>query len=335
MALKVEKYFGYPLDIEFGFDGEKFALLQSRRIRGLELISETSTAIEENRHRLTTLANGKKRVWISHNLSETLKYPTPLTWDIVRHFMSGAGGMGEMYRQLGYSVAENESEEFLELICGNIYADPDKIVSMLWRGLPVSCDLNTLGTDVTYLDNPPVLLAPEKADALLLLRLPSVTWGSIASWMKIKKLKRSAKNSFENDHLPGFLDYVKEERGKDLKTMSDRELRELLSSRRRCVLRDFGAATLIPGFIGALSMKNLTTLLQRLLGESEGQAMSQIFTAGMNSISSQQYQLISRIAAGDADMNEFLKQFGHRTSDEMELSIPRWREDHSALTALI
>ena len=41
-------------------------------------------------------------VWSRFNLSESLPEPTPMTWAIVRRFMSGHGGFGLMYRDLGF-----------------------------------------------------------------------------------------------------------------------------------------------------------------------------------------------------------------------------------------
>ena len=40
-----------------------------------------------------------------HNLGETLPHPTPLTWSVMRRFMTGAGGFGEMYRMAGFGSA--------------------------------------------------------------------------------------------------------------------------------------------------------------------------------------------------------------------------------------
>lgn len=65
---------------------------------------------------------------MTHNLRETLRAPTPLTWDIVRNFMSGSGGFGLMYQDFGYRPSAEVCEHgFLELICGRIYADPERL----------------------------------------------------------------------------------------------------------------------------------------------------------------------------------------------------------------
>ena len=43
---------------------------------------------------------GREVIWARYNLAEVLPTPTPLTWSIVRQFMSGKGGFGEMFRMI-------------------------------------------------------------------------------------------------------------------------------------------------------------------------------------------------------------------------------------------
>jgi pyruvate,water dikinase len=44
---------------------------------------------------------------------------------------------------------------------------------------------------------------------------------------------------------------------------------------------------------------------------------------------------LAELAAGRLDRAVFLKHFGHRGSEEMELAHPRWAEDHAALDRLV
>ena len=52
--------------------------------------------------RLRELADPRGTVWARYNLAEVLPTPTPMTWAIVSHFMSGQGGLGLMFRDLGF-----------------------------------------------------------------------------------------------------------------------------------------------------------------------------------------------------------------------------------------
>src|SRR5207248_1610430 len=43
---------------------------------------------------------------------------------------------------------------------------------------------------------------------------------------------------------------------------------------------------------------------------------------------------VRELAAGRLSRDDFLKRFGHRGSQEMELAQPRWEEDHATLDRL-
>jgi len=92
---RIEQHFGAPQDIEWAIvSGGHFSMLQSRPIRGLEVIRDIAAGRQDEILRLRAMAGDRKCVWVTHNLGETLPAPTPLTWDIVRHFMTGNGGFG-------------------------------------------------------------------------------------------------------------------------------------------------------------------------------------------------------------------------------------------------
>ncbi len=65
LGMKIEKYFGFPVDIEWVFANGKFSLLQSRRIRGLDIGIDVPIARTDEIDRLKKLAGIEKRVWRS------------------------------------------------------------------------------------------------------------------------------------------------------------------------------------------------------------------------------------------------------------------------------
>ena len=75
------------------------------RVYGPIVLTLLALAILISLTRSNTLANATVMVmivalaagrgpWALHNLAETLAHPTPLTWSMMRHFMSGRGGFG-------------------------------------------------------------------------------------------------------------------------------------------------------------------------------------------------------------------------------------------------
>jgi rifampicin phosphotransferase len=337
LSMRVEKYFDKPMDIEWGWADGKFSLLQSRGIRGLDIAQDAEVAREEEVLRLRELANGKHRVWVTHNLRETLRAPTPLTWDIVRNFMSGSGGFGLMYQDFGYQPSAEVCESgFLELICGRIYADPERVAQLFWGGLPLSYDLQQILADKSALDRAPTKFDAAKVDETFLFRLPGAVRALIRSSRNMKRLRRNAKAVFENEVLPPYLDYVREKRAEDLTAKPTAAVVRDVFDRCERVLNEFGKESLKPAFFGGLALGSLETLLGQLMGHDEGASCASMLTMGLENDSTyEQDSMLYRVARGEAWMPDFLEKYGHRATNEMELSEPRWREDQAYLRQII
>ena len=278
-------------------------------------------------------------MWVTPNLAETLRAPTPLTWDIVRRFMSGAGGFGRLYRDLGYRPAKEVCEGgkgFLELICGAIYADPDRMALMFWDGMPMTYDLDAIVKDRRLLEGPPTRLDPDKATGRFLLKLPGNIVAMIRSARKIKRARKAARRRFEEEVLPPYLDYVRRKRQEDLTGKSTPQAIAELHDRRRRVLDDFGAESLKPGFFAGLALGAVETALTRLMGRQAATRLTaELSMALEGDITFEQGALLHAVARGQATREQFLERFGHRCPGEMELSEPRYREDPSYLERLI
>lgn len=336
LGLRVEEYFGMPMDIEWGISEGRFALLQSRPIRGLEVVQDAEVAREDEIARLRSIAGDQRRVWAIYNLAETLRYPTPLTWDVIRRFMSGSGGFGRMYQDLGYRPSERvKTEGFLELICGQIYVDPERLAGLFWDCMPMTYDLGETVRDPRVLEKAPAGFDSTRVDGRLLLKLPGVLWAMLRSSRRLKRLRRGAREAFEREALPRYLAYVQEKRAQDLTGLPTEAV--LLELDKRCerVLGEFGKESLKPGFVGGLALDELTELLRSLGGE-DGAALANTLTMALDGdLSVEQDVLLYHVARGEATMEEFLERFGHRAVGEMELMEPRWREDPGYLEQVV
>ncbi len=132
LGQRVEKFFQHPCDIEWGLSQGRFYLLQARAIKfsaappSSPVLADAQVAAVR-REEIDAL---KKRtapggtVWSRFNLSEILPAPMPMTWAIVRRFMSGQGGFGLMYRDLGFDPDPALDEEgIFDLVCGRPYCN--------------------------------------------------------------------------------------------------------------------------------------------------------------------------------------------------------------------
>ncbi|MEX0652579.1 MAG: PEP/pyruvate-binding domain-containing protein [Phycisphaeraceae bacterium] len=336
LARNVETHFDAPMDIEWGWSHGQFALLQCRPIRGLDVARAVEPARQAEIARLRTLVGpGKKarRVWVAHNLGETLRTPTPLTWDIVRRFMHGSGGFGLMYRDLGYRPSADVCEHgFLELIGQRIYADPERLAGLFWDGMPLRYDLDAVLHDPGTLDRAPTIFDPERADGTFLIRLPRLVTAMFRCARKVRRDRYTAKQHFEQQVLPPYLDYIRAKHAQNLANLSTPDLIVELHDRRRRVLDQFGKESLKPGFFGGLALGELRQRLTQLMGPTEGERYTNALTTALDGDTTyEQDAMLEDVAHGRADMPEFLERFGHRTGGEMELAEPRWREDPSYL----
>jgi len=339
LCLNVEKHFGHPVDVEFGLADGKLALFQARAIRGLDVALAIEPTRREEIARLADIARqaNRRKVWVAHNLGETLPVPTPLTWDIVRGFMRGDGGFGRLYQRLGYRPSQTVKDEgFLELICGRIYADPDRLADLFWDGMPLGYDADSLASDPTLLDQAPNTFVPERADGRFLLQVIPTVAAMFRSSRLTRRLRVAVADRFERDIVPEWLTWIDAQRECDLGTLEDRGLLDLLQRRIDRTLHEFGSESLLPGFFGGIAMAALGSRLRQLMGDAEGDALANTLMRALDGDTTfEQDALLYQVAQGEAGLDEVLMRFGHRCQGEMELARPRWREDNSFLVQAV
>jgi len=337
ISLDIEKFFGKPMDIEFGRADGKFAMLQSRPIRGLDVLEDVEVGRQQEIRRLRELAGPHRRVWVTHNLGETLPAPTPLTWDIVSEFMSGNGGFGRMYRDLGYQPsAEVCREGFLELIAGRIYADPERAAKLFWDGMPLCYDLDAVAKDPKVMDAAPAKFDPARADGKFLLSLPRLVRRMLKCSRNMKAFRKVVVDRFQQEILPPYLEWVAAKRRQDLEKFSTAELLVELRARIDRALNEFGGESLKPGFFGGLADASLKDTLTQLMGREAGIQLALTLTQGLEGDTTiEQGIALSEVARGKRTLEDFVEAYGHRTVEEMELSKPRWRQDDSYLQQIM
>ena len=329
LGLRIEEHFGHPVDLEWGLADGQFALLQARAIRGLDSGRRVESVRRAEIDRLRALADGSRRIWVLHNLAETLSTPTPLTWDVIRRFMSGSGGFGRMYKDLGYRPSSRVCREgFLELIGGQVYADPDRLAEMFWGSVPARYDLDTLLGNRSLLERGTTQFDPDRAGGRFLAMLPVTLWSMVLSAVKLRRLRRHGDRWFEEHVLPAYLGWVQRKRDEELTVLSDEQLLAELHALRVRVLDEFAPESLKPGFAGGLALESLGNLLVQLAGPEEGRALAATLTSALDGDTTfEQNAMLYDVAAGKATLAAFLDRFGHRGHGEMELAEPRWSED--------
>ncbi|MFM8252300.1 MAG: PEP/pyruvate-binding domain-containing protein [Planctomycetota bacterium] len=342
LGLKVEQFYGHPCDLEWGFAEGQLALLQSRAIRGLEVQRELELARSEELQRLKTLASSRPTLWVAHNLGETLPAPTPLTWSILRTFMSGAGGFGELYRILGFHPSATVCRDgFLELLFGRVYCDPQRAAELFFDDLPFEYRAEEIVADPRVVDGPPRHLNLERADPWLFLRLPKLAWRLLRASRQQTSLRRDylgeqkTESRFQRAVITAVNHFIDEERSVDLRAVCSDELLRSLDRRRRFVLGRFSAETLLPGYLGGLAQASLQSRLTQYFGAQEGALLAEQLIVGHGDVTVEQNQALFLVAQGRQSIESFVQCYGHRAANEMELARPRWCEDPVTVQQLV
>ncbi|NQU21648.1 MAG: hypothetical protein HQ567_10220 [Candidatus Nealsonbacteria bacterium] len=339
LCLDVEEHFGHPVDVEFGLADGRLALLQVRAIRGLDVALAIEPARRGEVARLQHIAekHGRRKVWVAHNLGETLPSPTPLTWDIVGEFMRGDGGFGQMYRRLGYRPSQAVRDDgFLELICGRIYADPDRLADLFLEGMPLGYDADCLVQDPALLDQAPTKFVAERADGRFLLRVIPMMIAMFKSSRITRRIRATVADRFEQEVLPEFLRWIEAERSRELGALDGPDLLDLLGQRIDRTMHRFGPESLLPGFFGGIALAALRSRLEQLLGPAGGRTLADTLTRALDGDTTfEQDALLWKVGRGEARLEDVLARFGHRCQGEMELARPRWREDDALLVQTI
>ena len=335
IGLRIEEYFGFPVDVEWGWSDGRFALLQSRRIRGLDIARDVPLARQDEIEKLKRLAaNRPKAAWAVHNLGETLACPTPLTWDIISRFMASRNGFLGVYTDLGYMPSARVLRNgFLTLIAGRVYADAELAAELFFGDFPLCYDLGQGGPE--QLLGPPAAFNYERAGAQFLLKLPWYLWRMLRAGRILRRVARNCLAEFEQRTLPAFLDYARRARRKTLAALADKELLAELAE-RIVVLNEFGRETLKPGFLASYYHSRLAGSLELVFGPEQGALVAAGLLRGLDGDKTVECNIaLYGVAEGALSLDDFLNDFGHRAANEFELSEPRWREDPALLLRTI
>ena len=327
LGRQVETLYGGPRDIEWAWADGRFWLLQARPITAVTA-AERERVRQEEMTALAALADPKGTVWSRYNLSEILPAPTPMTWAIVRRFMSGLGGFGLMYRDLGCrpDPALNEECAF-DLVCGRPYCNLTREPLMQFSGLPVSHSFQALKSAPQKALYPTAGFNPSDAGPRFWLFLPFILVRLFRFELRVRRLGRSVAQHLRDQVFPTFAAETERESTHDLVPEAVPTLLARLEFWTKRTVVDFARDSLKPTALAAVAMSKLEKELSRALGVDRARAAVNELAMGVRPDAEADLPAALRqLAAGQLERADFLTHHGHRGSDEMELSQPRWSE---------
>ena len=363
LGMRVETHYGQPMDIEWALANGQFVLLQSRYITTspestthLERaysIPEVDNEISVEKIRqeeiqiLKARAEGHEIVWCHHNLAEVLPAPLPMTWEIMKKFMSGAGGLGKAYRDLGFYPSERvNTEGVLDLICGRIYVNLNREAELHFDGFPFAQDFNALKQNPQEAMYAQAQTDITRSNASFWLKLPLHIIRMSRAEMRLRKYRSDFARLLTEEVFPTFQEGVEAERDISYSDLTAVELVTKFEEWRAKTLDDFAPKALIATLLAGFSLQRLEAALQKCCSDTEVKALANRLIGGMSgsltveTTASQvsHPRLASKlweVATGDMPLTDFLKDYGHRAVDEFELAQPRWREDTTYIEQIV
>lgn len=337
---RVEEFYGEARDVEWAWAEGCFWLLQARPITAAG-IAEREQLRREEIAALAQRAVPGGTVWSRYNIPEGMPEPTPMTWALVSHLLSGRGGCGMMYRDLGYKGEGTEAEECVyDLIAGRVYCNLGREARRLSDWSPMEYPFAALKADPQRALAPQLVRDPSRAGAffwlLLPLRLPFIIRGMVRRLTRLGALSSSFADSFRQQIVPAFAADAARANAEDWSNLDSPALLERLFFWCKRTLEDFARESLKPTALATVARTGLESILQRKLGvERARMALGELSMGVHPDPEADLPSAVRDLMEGRLDRATFLERFGHRGSQDMELSQPRWREDSSSLDRLI
>lgn len=334
LAKQVEEFFGGPRDVEWAWADGRLWLLQARPITVPDAFEREQLRREEIA-RLAALADPRGTVWARYNLAEVLAAPTPMTWSIVRRFMSGRGGVGLMYRDLGFDPDPIIDElGFNDLVCGRTFVNLSREAKAHFRRFPYHHPFADLKEHPEKAFYPTPKPDPAQVNLRFIASLPLLLFQIYRAGRRLRSEPRSLPDRLRKEIFPQFAKEIVTARQIALVSLDDRQLLDRLHYWIARTLDDFARWSLRSAVLAADSIGRLEQMLSRV-PDPDRDVSTTVRTLLAGVRPEPEADLGAALQAfnvGTLSREDFLDRFGHRGPQEMELATPRWRDDSRGLS---
>jgi rifampicin phosphotransferase len=322
LGQRAAQHFGCPQDIEWAISGGKVFLLQSRAITTLDDAAAYQSMLAGTRAHLESELDFGRGPWVRHNLGETLHNPTPLTWDVVRRFMSGKGGFGQMYRSVGFEPAAAVADEgFLELIGAGIYMDCARSPQMFAEAFPFAYDIALLRANPDAAQQPPTLPTGKLAARTAAARTATKVTA------KLHEEAKTLDSRFDQDFVPTLLAWCLTEESRDLTSLDSATFITLWRDRESKIMGEFGATAFLPSMIEAMAAAELRSFLAEYIWDEDPEELARILGVGaISDCTLKANAELREVALSTRSIDTWLADHGYRAPGEFDLATPRWSE---------
>lgn len=337
LGRKVEAFYGDPRDVEWAYAGGSFHLLQARPITAASAADREGarkSAVAE----LKAAAGPQGTAWVRYNLCEVLPAPTPMTWATVQRLLAADGGFGAMNRDLGARPDPSlGSLSAFDLVAGRPMMNLSRTPRMQFAKPPIEYPLAAYKADPRKALDPKPVLNPLRDGALRgLLRLPATIWRLWRVMSTTRTLAATFADRFTKDVAPPFVATAGQALSQDWSKLDPSALVREYDLWVTKALVEFARESLKPTVFADWSWGELLRIVQPTLGEERARTAIGELTLGAHPPADADLAAgVRKLAEGAIDRATFLDRFGHRSTNEMELSQPRWGEAPEEVDRLI
>jgi rifampicin phosphotransferase len=338
LGRKVEAFYGDARDVEWAYANGTFHLLQARPIT-------VASAAEREQVRRAVIADLKAKAdprgtaWVRYNLSEVLPEPTPMTWAVVQRLLAADGGFGAMNRDLGANPDPAlGSLSGFDLVAGRPLANLSRLPRMQFARPPLEYPIGAYKKDPRKALDPKPALNPLAGRGCMLgvFALPGVVLGLTRLMNATKQQSVTFAAKFEAEIVPPFTAAAKQALAQDWSKLDPPALVREFEAWTNRTLVEFARHSLKSTVFADLAWNEVFEALKPKLGEEQARvAVGELSLGAAPPESANLPGGIRDLASGRITRAEFLEQFGHRGTNEMELAQPRWSEAPQELDKLV
>jgi pyruvate,water dikinase len=328
LGRRVEEFYQEPRDIEWAFAGGRLYLLQARPITAVSA-ADREAVLRKQVLELRARVYPGGTVWVRYNLSEVLSAPTPMTWAVVQRLLVADGGFGAMNRDLGASPDPSlGSLSAFDLIAGRPMANLSRLPRMQSAHPPFEYPFAVYKADPRQaLDPKPVLNPLREGKFLGLVRLPLTVWRLTRLMSRTKREAATFASRFTAEVVPPFVAAARAALAQDWAAIHLDDLEYAVHDWTERTLVGFARDSLKPTVLADLCWTTLVAQLTLPLGaERAKSAVAELSLGARPPEDADLAGAVRQLGAGTLDRQTFLERFGHRGTNEMELSQPRWAE---------
>lgn len=350
LAIKAEKFFGKPQDMEFAFDKQQLWLLQSRPITVTAedaaavsqfLCRERARLARKCRHlRRSGKITGSEIVFSNGNIGELLPTPTTMSFGLFRRIFAGKhGGIVAGRHRLGYCFSADVADNLFERIAGQPYFNLELDAATFDYGASPTAQyyLNQVLANPSQANYPEVNLYCQYYTA-------SDDSSAFEDYSKLNRIKaahafraqlvthaQSFTNRFADDIEPRLARRKHTVWAEQSADEAVKFIRQHMNELRSFACVEFVVAARLGFYFAALARRRLTSYL----GQEADALYAPLLSGLPGSLVTQQTICLQQVADGELTLQAFLDQFGHASRNELEIAEPRLNEAPAMLESML